>query len=138
VAAAVLAAVSILAGASCSTNNSAKTTSTTIAHPTYTASEENSYFHDLASSVPSLSSDVHLHGAAVLDALLAYGAGFCTFLQSGQDPSTAVSNLQTQAENLKATTGLTQSQTNYETIATDALLALCRECPPKGVSGLKR
>jgi hypothetical protein len=125
VAAAVLATASILATASCSTNNSAKTTSTTIPRPTYTAAQQNSYFHDLANSVPSLSSYVNQHGAAALDALLAYGAGFCTFLQAREDPPTAVSNLQTQAENLKASTGLTQSQTNYETIATDALLALC-------------
>jgi hypothetical protein len=60
-----------------------------------------------------------------LDDLLAFGAGFCTFLQAGQDPPTALSNLQTQTENLRAKTGFTGSQATYETIATDALIALC-------------
>jgi hypothetical protein len=120
-----LALASILATTSCGSARSARSTPTTIPPPNYTAAQQRAYFHDLAYSLPSLSSYVNQHGNAALDALLAYGAGFCTFLQAGQDPPTAVSNLQTQSENLKAKTGFTGSQTTYNTIATDALIALC-------------
>jgi hypothetical protein len=122
---AVLAVASILAATSCSSAKTASSTPTTGPHPTYSAAQQNAYFHDVTKSVPSVSSYVNQRGTAALDALLAYGSGFCTFLQAGQDPTTALGNLQTQAQNLQAKTGFTAPQTTYETIATDALIALC-------------
>jgi hypothetical protein len=87
--------------------------------------QQDAYFHDLAESVPSLSPYVTQHGTVALHALLAYGAAFCTLLQSGEDPATALSNLQSQAQSVESETGFSAPETTYETIATDALIALC-------------
>jgi hypothetical protein len=110
---------------SCGSSKHATTTPTTIDAPVYTTTQQDDFYRDLAKSVPSLSPYVTQHGTAALDALLAYGAGFCALLKDGEDPSAAISNLQSQAQSLKSRTGFTGSQTTYETIATDSLIALC-------------
>jgi hypothetical protein len=123
------AAISILAllvtvVSSCGSTKHASTT-TTIAAPSYTVTQQNNYFRDLVDSDASISPYITQHARAALDALLAYGAGFCALLADGEDPSTAISNLQTQATNTQSKTGFSGSQTTYETIATDSLIVLC-------------
>jgi hypothetical protein len=112
-------------GASCGSGKPAAHTTTTIALPTYTAAQKSAYFRDLERTDPTLTTYVTQHGQAVLVALLADGAGFCEFVAAGQDLETAVSNLQTQAQQLESNTGLPASLTTCEIIGTDALIALC-------------
>jgi hypothetical protein len=122
--AAVLALV-LASASSCGASKPAASTPTTVAHPTYTSAQQKNYFQDLKESVPSLTPYVDQHGNVALTTLLAFGAGYCNLLQNGDDPSAAVSSLQSQAENLTSKTGFTGSQSTYETIATDALISLC-------------
>lgn len=98
---------------------------TTVKPPKYTSGQQSLYFHDLSRNVPSLSTYVNEKGKSALVALLAYGAGFCGFLRAGQDPATALSSLESQAQNLVSKTGFQGSTADYQSIGTDALIALC-------------
>jgi hypothetical protein len=114
-----------LAATCCSAGKPAAETTTTVAFPTYTAAQKNAYFRDLERTDPTLTSYLAQHGRSGTVALLADGAGFCGFVAAGQNPATAVSNLQRQAQGLQSKTGLSGSLTTYEIIGTDALLTLC-------------
>jgi hypothetical protein len=121
----VISVATVGIGAGCSSGGRASTTTTTVRLPDVTPAQEESYFHDLQENVPSLETYVGQRGSVALDAILAYGAGFCELLRDGQDPSTAVASLQTQAGNLQSRTGFSGTEVEYEEIATDALIALC-------------
>jgi hypothetical protein len=115
----------VIALASCTSSQVTAHTTTTVAHPSYTQSQETDYFRNLTKTIPSLPSYVNQHGNDALSALIAYGAGFCTFLQDGLDPVTAIGDLQSQAQQLTSRTGFPGSLPTYEEIGTDALLTLC-------------
>jgi hypothetical protein len=114
---------------SCGSSNHAATsptTATTFPVPKVSAAQQDQYFRDVSKTAPLLSSYVQQQGQAALSAILAYGSGFCVFVENGEAPSDAVTSVQTGAQKIAAKTHFpASSNTTFESIATAALLALC-------------
>lgn len=115
--------VASLALVSCS---SAKHSPKTAPAPKYTLAQQEAFYGDLVKDDGTVISPyVSKYGQTGLNSLLALGSGFCRFLADGTSAATALSDLQSQGQNLTDRTGFSGSQNDYESIGADAILGLC-------------